>query len=543
MAAGIVAAVAFVLLVASLPPPGPGGPLSPIGPVIHAAVEGPAGPAVNLESGFLGVNVRADGGPLGSLAAAELNATPVRLVRWPGGGLADRLDPLGDLDRGVIYADNGSPSPAPVPLSGFVDWCERLTCRSILTLPAEIDRPAYAAEVVAYVETDLGFHPTYWEIGNEPGLWTHFGVPWSNWTAGQNLTVSPETYALVVRSYVAAVRAVDPKASIIGLGGVGTSGRGESTWVRDTVGRNGPNLSAVALHVYPGGALDGARSVVDWMATLRGNASLTHRVQSDLAAVRSGCANCSIALLVDEFGAATNVSASDGLTGGYLASYLAALIVQALPLPIRSLDYFVFQLGTYGAWFDPAGAPSPSYGLYSGLARYLGPFAAPWNLTAPLPGLLGAGGGPAPGDYPNLLLVNTNASDTFSIDLARSYPNATRGVAWIWDGPHTAPTVDAIGSAGAAAFLIPPASLVIFSGIGNPLRYAATAPAAHSVPVPSAPIAAAVDLSEVRSVGSVPAGRTDGPVRPGPNRWRSRAAIGRSFPTAEKAPCGRLKLA
>ncbi|MHB8351740.1 MAG: hypothetical protein ACYDFT_03480 [Thermoplasmata archaeon] len=516
VAAGIVLAAAFVLVVASLPPPTPGAsPISP-GAVVHAVVEGPAGPPVDLAAGFLGVNVRADGGLLGSTAASEINATAVRLVRWPGGGLADRLDPLGDSEQGVIYANDGTAGPAPVALSEFVDWCARISCRSILTLPAEIDRPAYAAQIVSYVENDLHFHPTYWEIGNEPGRWDHFGIPWSNWTAGQNLTVTPVGYAHVVQSYVASIRAVDPTAAIIGLGGVGTSGSGEATWIRDTVARNGPNLSAVALHVYPGGALTGVRSVAGWMATLRGNSSLAHRVPVDLAAIRKGCAYCHIALLVDEFGAATNVTGSDGLSGGYLATYLAALLTQALPLPITSLDYFVFQLGTYGAWFDIAGTPSPSYGLYTGLDRYLGSFAAPYNVSAPLPGLLGAGGGSTPGNFPNLLLVNTNASVTFSVDLARSYPNATRGIAWLWAGPNAAPIVAPIGAVGAAGFLLPPASVVIFSGIGEP-----DPPTLVEQAVGSAPAAPTPDLSGPVELPASAAGFISAPLPPerrGPGR-------------------------
>lgn len=534
VAGGIAVAVALLLLLAAFPSPTPPG--SPPGPAVRAVVAGPSGPAVPLSGGFLGVNLRADGGPLDAAAAAAVNATPVRLVRWPGGGLADRLDPLGDGGQGVIYAENGTASVAPISTAAFVAWCERISCRSIVTLPGEIDEPSYAAAIVTFVETDLHFRPTYWEIGNEPGLWNRFGIPWANWSTAANVSVTPSAYAVVVQSYVAAIRAVDPAAAIIGLGGVGLSGVGETTWIRDTVSRNGPNLSAIAIHVYPGGALSGPLPEAAWTASLDGNAGLGHRMASDLAAMRAACAACALSLLVDEYGAATNVTGRDGLAGGYLAEYLAAMIAQALALPVASLDYFVFQLGTYGAWFDMAGNPSPSYLLYAALGRYLGAFAAPWNVSAPLPGLLAAGGGASAGSLPNLLLVNTNATVSFSVDLGRSYPNASRGIAWIWNGAAAAPATGPVGSAAAAAFQVPPASVVLLSGIGVWQPPAAPAAAGRTALLGALPVGERPDPVVVAAAaGATPATAARLPSRTAPASAR-REPIGSRKPSGSGPP-------
>src|SRR4029077_6850449 len=110
--------------------------------------------------------------------------------------------------------------------------------------PAEIDSPSTAAYDVAYTEQVLQFRPAYWEIGNEPAIWTHFQLPWSEWAPAQNLNATPVQFAQVVQRYVTAIHAVDPSAAIIGLGGVGTGAYGETPWITSTVRLNGPNLSA-----------------------------------------------------------------------------------------------------------------------------------------------------------------------------------------------------------------------------------------------------------------------------------------------------------
>ena len=48
-------------------------------------------------------------------------------------------------------------------------------------VPAEIDNPSLAEQIVNYTEVNLSFHPAYWMIGNEPELWGHWQVPWKNW--------------------------------------------------------------------------------------------------------------------------------------------------------------------------------------------------------------------------------------------------------------------------------------------------------------------------------------------------------------------------
>ena len=127
-----------------------------------------------------------------------------------------------------MNATTGAASNVTTNLTSFVTWCETFGCHAILELPAEIDDPSTAAYDVSYTERVLAFHPSYWEIGNEPAIWTHFEIPWSEWNASQAQNATPEQFAQVVPAYNIAIHSVDPSAPIIGLGGVGTGAFAEA---------------------------------------------------------------------------------------------------------------------------------------------------------------------------------------------------------------------------------------------------------------------------------------------------------------------------
>jgi hypothetical protein len=460
--------VALVLLIVGIPittvvpAPVPGVRF----PVAVATLGGLNGSPVALLPSFLGVNARADA-PLTWAGANALNGTDVKLVRWPGGGLADRFDPLANGDAGTIYNDTGSATPAETSLSSFVDWCEAVACRSVITLPAEPNSTATALAIVNYTESTLGFTPTYWEIGNEPALWRHFGIPWAQWNATQNATPTPDQFAALVHRFVQAIRSVDTTAGIIGLGGIGAGSGGRTTWVATDAAQNGANLSGIAIHVYPAGPGFPSSDITDWFASLGGHSALPYRVPTTVSEIRSGCGSCRVAVFVDEFQTGSLLTPADSLTGGYLAAYVAAEIVQALPLPVQSLDYYNFESGTPGAWFDLNGGSSSAYALYSGLATYLGSYAAQVNVTSSARGLLAAKGAAAPGPLgTNLILVNTNTSFGFRLNLTREFPAAANGTAWVFNGTAGTPTIVAVGAAGAVNWTVAPASVVILHGLG-----------------------------------------------------------------------------
>jgi hypothetical protein len=440
-------------------------PAPPRYPTLGASLGGVNGSAVPLTPSLLGVNLRADVAfPPASQAA--LNSTGVRFARWPGGGDGDRLDPLADDDRGLIYNDSGVAAPANTTFAQFVDWCRSVACQSIVTLPGEVDNASNALAIVNYSERSLDFRPTYWEIGNEPALWTHFGIPWNQWSKAQTLSPTPVGYAQLVQQYVRAIHTVDPTTGIIGIAGIGPSSVSQSTWITDTVEVNGPNLSAIAIHVYPAGPGYPPNDTIDWFSTLHGHSALPYRVPNALLTVASACATCHISLLVDEFQTGTLLTSANSLSGGYLAAYIGAELVQVLPLPLASLDYYDFQSNTPGAWLDQKGTASASFDLYQALLSDFGDYGQQLNVTSSGGGLLVAEGGTSATSLGNLLLVNTNATYAFRVNLAQEFPGAARGSAWVFDGASSAPTTQNMDASTAGNWTIPPASLVIFSGIG-----------------------------------------------------------------------------
>ena len=465
-AAWIAIGIALLLVAVSAflwfqPPPKPIAkpPPTPF-PSVPGSLGGLNGSPVSLHQGFLGVNARADA-PLTPAALAGLNGTDVRTLRWPGGGLGDRMDPVANGGSGVVYNDSGGATSPSTTLAEFVQWCRSISCQSILTLPAEINSTATELAIVNYTERNLGFTPTYWEIGNEPAEWRHFGVPWANWNASQNLTTTPDQFAQLVQRFVGALRSVDTTTDIIGIGGIGHSAVPQSRWISGVVSRDGPNLSAVAIHVYPAGPGFPSSDLRNWFASLWGGSALPSRVPTTVGIVQTACPTCRLNVVVDEFQTGTQLTSATALSGGALATSIGAEIIQALPLPLQSLDYYNFESYTPGAWFTPSGASSAASSLYSGLAAQLGPIAEQLNVTSAAHGLLAAEGGATPSAMNNLLLVNSNTSFGFHLNLSQRLAASAGDSAWTFNETSSQPTLFTFQPIAANNWTIPPASLVI----------------------------------------------------------------------------------
>lgn len=440
-------------------------PPVPIGPSLAS----PA-PVAQLSPTFLGANVIARY-PLNASTGGYLNSTPVQLVRWPGGGLADRYN----LTANQIYNDSGSPFTPRSSLAQFAAWCTSAHCHAIVQLPTEINRSATAAFYVNYTETTLGFHPDYWELGNEPAAWTHFGLPWTQWNTTQRLNATPGTYAETVQSYAAAMKAVDPGVRIIGLAGVGTGTHGETVWIRATVERNGPNLSGVGIHVYPAGTgpVNRSASLAGFFQSLSGPSSLFARVPLDRAAVLEACPGCSrVALFVTELGSGATAGTYLGYMSGFAqVTYLAAEITQAIALNLSSVDLFAFE-GTYaGSLLGPQGTPQPTQVLYHDYLSLLGPEAMAITTDPTPSGLYLAETCVRPGDSVSLLVVNTNTTRTLALPLAGlGLPTSGTARAWTWNGSTTEPVLLGVGaSAIPASWYLPPLSVSLLTVRGGGL--------------------------------------------------------------------------
>ena len=416
-----------------------------------------------LAPGFWGADITAYYA-LGATQAGYLNQTPLNYVRWPGGGPGDQYN----FTANRIYSLGGAYYSPPAGLAQFATWCQSVGCRAIVELPAEIDEPATAAYYVNYTESTLHFHPAYWEIGNEPALWAHFGIPWAKWNATQHLNATPGSYAQVVQAYTAAIHAVDPSARIVGLPGVGTGGYNEDVWVRATVALNGPNISAVAIHVYPAGGTigRGSVSVAGFFGTLGDPSSLAVRVPSDRAAISAACPTCrGIQLFITEMGSTTTGSPYAKYSGSAnVVPYLAAEIAQAMLNSVDNVDLFAFQATYNGSLLNDTAVPSKLFTVYRTMLTELQPSILNFSLSSQPLHFLVVPARDATGHTFSLFVVNANASYTGQLDLRHSgFPLLGPGTAWSWD--ITSPTPSSVSwlVTAPAVWTVPPRGILVLS--------------------------------------------------------------------------------
>ncbi len=418
-------------------------------------------PLTPLSPDLLGVNVRADSSINGT-QGATVAATSVRFVRWPGGGLADRYDPFGPNGTATIYSDSGSFETAASTPADFADWCRSIQCSSIVTVPGETNQSSLAAQEVQYFESDLDFHPTYWEIGNEPGTWDHFGIPWSAWQPNQTAPPSPTEYAELVHRYISAMRSVDPTLRFIGLPGIGGSNASETTWIKETVAVNGPNLSAVALHIYPAGPIQNKTTLSEFLSSLTGLNGLASRLTTARAAVADSCASCSIAVLADEVAAATGPGSPNYLTGFPLVPYEASEVIQGIVLNVSAMVFWVADSGYSGSWVTPDGSARPIYTLFTTFLDQLPPDRANSTLTSEGTGLnavvlTGRSGVPGP---IVLLATNANSSDAFRLTVSDAFSSSGSVSGWSWNGSSSAPEKISFRGPSLPTFYLAPLSVL-----------------------------------------------------------------------------------
>jgi hypothetical protein len=391
-----------------------------------------------INASFWGADVTPDR-PLGTTETKAWSAAHLTLVRWPGGAFSDRFD----VTHNRIYFDDGSYVAADTSTAQFVTWCKSLHCQAIVGLPGELNNASLAKSYVSYIENQLSFHPAFWEIGNEPALWDHFGIRWSHWTSSQEKNATPSTYATMVANYSAAIHAVDPKAKIIGLSGVGTGGHYDRSWITATVRKNGPVLAAVAIHVYPAGLGNVTDPTLSgFFSTLRTASSLYSRAAPDLAAIRAACPNCS---KIDLFATEIN-SASGG--GGKFATYMAhfpevpymaANLIQGLTGGLAGLETYLFEGSYPGGLLDHNGTPRPLATFYDRFLPYFGNEIVASTLTTNDTGLYAVAMRQTASSNYSLFVSNVGWA-TVSLRFG-GLPVSSGGVRVLWSSGTTAPTV------------------------------------------------------------------------------------------------------
>jgi hypothetical protein len=447
-------------------------PAGSLAPALSISLDLNASP-IDLNASFWGTTISA-GVSLFPNVSSVVEATPARSVVWPGANAGDDYD----YQTGLLWSNNNTAVPAGTTEAEFAAWCLTTHCQPILEVPGVIDNATFAAQEVNYTVHTLGLHPAYWEIGNEPGFWVHWGQSWGNWTVAVP-GPTPMQYAEEVENYTRAMRQVDPTLRLIGLPAVGRTGPGDGAniWIRDIIEVDGPNLSAVAVHIYPD-LSPTLSTLTQYYSTLsRDNSqSIPYRIgnlRSEIAAAATpGCSCSNVPVFFTELGSAITgrpdgAAYAEEFPG---ALYIAAEITEAMDFNVTNVDAYATELNTVNSWFDTSGEYRPEYTLYSTILPQLGPTAHKVNITGSHGDVYAiATSNASNGGTEDLLVVNTDttSSASFAPVLPGGLTNAPTEI-WSWvDGSTPAP-VTTFSGALPTQYVLPPQSLVLFESKPGP---------------------------------------------------------------------------
>jgi hypothetical protein len=436
--------------------------------------------------------------------AETLRATPTQTIVWPGGDAGDDYDPI---DNWVWHAprvakDGGGyyvHTPVLESEADFVQLCVAIQCTAIVELPAEIDNATVAGEVVNYTVHTLGFQPAFWEVGNEPGLWTHFDEPWTEWHTGDSSYASPSEYAAVVAAYIAVLQADGATGKVIGLSGGGSplDHTPFEEWVTDVVERNGPELAGIAFHEYPVNQepASGKATLSEFYTPIqaRGPFSVPTRereIKNWIVAAETNVSctrTCSIPIFLTEIGSGlSGLKAYAAMEAGFPGALsLAAQMTEALNVSIENVDLFESVLNTHNSWFAADGTPRPDYTLWTTILNRLGTVRYGVDVNTPgVPGLSSWVYGietraPSSDNRSDLLVVNTNLSYAlrFSVPGANFTDEPTE--VWSWSNTSLAPLPHFFPEGIPGTYSLPPNSLALFEaypGISAPVQFRTASP-------------------------------------------------------------------
>jgi hypothetical protein len=399
-------------------------------PIVPATLSLGGALGIHLDAPFYGLVLSTAG--LGPRAAAGLgqffNSTPLTVFRV-GGGL-DAYDPTTGLDY-VPPASGGTFQPIAqemVNFTWFKAWCDSRTpsCQWIGSLPAEQNNTALALHYARWYHDVLGFAPTFWQFGNEPNAWMHYGENLTVWSTTDASTPTGPAYGTMVKDYIAAIGKVFPQDKFIGIE---DNCACNPSLVSSTTSIDGSRLSAMAYHSYPWaensstilsqffGALSSARNL---------STTANHMRQLDA----SGCSSCgSLPIQLGEYNAGPVPIHSPYAFLYPGAAFLAGSIIQAIQANVSMLTIFELSY-LYNA---TTAAVQPQGRLLQTILENL-TMGTDYNVTVHDGNLNGVFALLVHnGTRRALLLVNDNITSAVSVSVGRGlFPVGLLGSEWSW---------------------------------------------------------------------------------------------------------------
>jgi len=313
----------------------------------------------------------------GGIALVRIGAREADDYDWPADAYYNLQNP-----RLRIEASPGCPAPGPAAsVLRVLDRVRDLHAHAVVVLNGETDDPRAAYGLVTLIARRFGdafARAVYWEIGNAPAEWQHFGVPLTARRGEEHIACTPDQYAAVVTSYAAAITAA------LGAPPAGTPP--DRTWPRvvaDAWIANSTDQSwtgvvtAVDARYYPYTATEPASqdaiasSVVSPTA---GTVSLDDQLNSLRDSIAQYDGSGSVRLFIGQWNVDANADPSAGPE--LYASYGQAVFVADLLLHLarHNVAMAAWAPPLYGPPQAPfaLGQPSPGYTVLTALAPLAG---------------------------------------------------------------------------------------------------------------------------------------------------------------------------
>lgn len=387
---------------------------------------------------------------------AFLNSTPITWFRFGGNGTS--YDPTTGVDY-VPPAGGGRYVATPHALwnlTWFKSWCDAREphCRWMAFLPGEENDSQYALHTAEWYHQDLGLVPDYWQFGNEPTGWTHYGENLSAWSTTDDLPVSDNAYTTMVRDYIDAISAVYPSDRYIALeAACGCN----YDLAEATSAALGPAANVMAFHAFPS-ASGSTTQPSAFLGALEGSSNLTQSAARFRSALSAGCPTCSnVAVQVGAYQAGPPGGLS-ALQGAYVgAPFLAASIIQAIQANVSSFTVY----DSDSLYNTTAMTVRPQGLLYQDILSNM-TMGEDFAVNFQDEGIGGVYGLLVHnGSRQSLLIVNTNSTYELNLTVSNAtFPVGALGSEWSW-GPQTATPVAQPGLSLPTRYAVPAQGLLL----------------------------------------------------------------------------------
>ena len=369
---------------------------------------------------------------------AFLNQTPFSWVRYgQGTDSCNETTNTAYTSSGVVSRGCG------FNVTALKAWCvsQVTPCHAILSLPGENNNSLEDAAIAKWIVSTVGFQPDFWSIGNEPTGWTHYGIPWTNWTSADASPATPLAYALDVKAAIAAVSAVDPGAKFIGLEAACSC---NTAWLQDVASIDGASISAMAYHSYPSTGST-TPTLAQFYAPLASSSNLTGSYASVRAAITGRCGSCAtLPIFVNEYNAGPGWAPSTQAGTYANAVFLAASVTQALRANVTQLTTYNLQTdskSSFGfSFMNGNGVVGPTGAVFAQLLSHLamGTVRA-GTVSSGATGVWSVVTQNATAE--SLLVVSTNLTRSISLPATGTFLGGLAGTSYQWSPALGAPNV------------------------------------------------------------------------------------------------------